>query len=178
MKFSLLAVLTFLCFAVHAQNDAIPGSIYDFKIAALNGGTIDLSQYKGKKLLIVNTPEERDFAAQYAQLEELQKKYKDKLVVIGVIANDFQIEPGYRKNPNREKHYNVTFPLAKKMWTRGNEISPLYRWLSEKKYNGLQDQEVSWDFIKFLFNEQGKLVGVFDPMIRPGSQQIVAAIEK
>src|SRR4051812_4985018 len=104
MKSVLIAIFSLSFYFVHAQNATVPSSIYDFKLAGLNGGTIDLSQYKGKKILIVNTPEERDYAAQYKDLEDLYQKHKDKVVVIGVLANDFQIEPGSRKTPNREKH--------------------------------------------------------------------------
>ncbi len=178
MKLSLVAIFSFFVFSAGAQNSTVFNSIYDFKVAALKGGVIDLSQFKGKKMLIVNTPEERDFANQYAELEELSKKYQGNLVVIGVVTDDFQIEPGSKKNPSREKNYNVTFPLAAKMYVKGSEIAPLYKWLSDKKYNNFQDTEVGWDFEKFLINENGKLVAVFDPRVRAQNRELVAAIEK
>ncbi len=178
MKFMLVAFFGLSFYFAHAQSDVVPASIYDFKVAALKGGTIDFSLYKGKKILIVNVPEERDYAYQYKELEELYKKHKDKLVIIGVIANDFQIEPGSKKMPDVEKHYNVTFPLAAKMTVKGSEISPLFKWLSDKRYNHINDTQVGWDFIKFLIDENGNLVTVFEPRDRPNGAEITAAVEK
>jgi glutathione peroxidase len=96
------------------------------------------------------------------------------VVVIGVIANDFQIEPGSKKNPNHEKHYNVTFPLASKMMVKGSEAAPLFKFLSAKN-NGT---EVGWDFIKFLIGENGNLIAVYEPRTKPNGPEVIAAIEK
>jgi glutathione peroxidase len=174
MKSFLIAIFSLSFFFAHAQNGSVPESIYDFKIAALNGSTIDFAQYKGKKIMIVNVPEERDYAYQYKELEDLYQKHKDKLVIIGVLANDFQKEPGAKKTPSHEKHYNVTFPLAAKMMVKGSEMTPLYKWLTAKN-NGT---EAGWDFIKFLFNENGNLVTVFEPRTSPNGAEVVAAVEK
>src|SRR4051812_48610780 len=101
MRLYLVAIFSLLSLFSQAQD--VPVSIYDFKVPALKGGTIDFAQFRGKKILIVNTPEERDFARQYAQLEELYQKHKDKLVIVGFICDDFEIEPGSRKNPKLQK---------------------------------------------------------------------------
>ncbi len=177
MRLLFTAFLSVFFFCSNAQ-DAVPGSIYGFHIAAANGGTIDLSAYKGKKILIVNTPIELDNARQYSELEELYQKNKDRLVIIGVLANDFEIEPGSNKGSlaHREKNYRVTFPLASKLLIRGPEMAPLYKWLTEMKYNNLKDTEIKWDFQKYLINESGKLVAVFDPKIKANSPEIAAAL--
>jgi glutathione peroxidase len=178
MKLSLSILGLFLCFFATAKTDNIPASIYGFKVTALNGATIDLSQYRGKKILIVNTPEEADFSLQYSELEKLHEQYKEKLVIIGFITNDFQIEPGSKKNPGRPRNYKVTFPLAAKVLVRGDDMAPIYQWLTQKKYNNLQDSEIAWDFQKFLFDENGKLVSIFEPMTHANSKEIISAIEK
>jgi glutathione peroxidase len=178
MKLSLIILFNFLFFFAIAKDDNIPNSIYNFKVTAYNGGIIDLSQYKGKKILIVNTPEEADYSRQYSELEALYEKYKDRLVIIGFLANDFLIEPDSKKNPSREKNYNVSFPLASKVLVRGDNMAPIYKWLTEKKYNNFKDTEVGWDFHKFLINENGQLIAVFKPKTKANSPEIISAIEK
>jgi len=177
MKLSLLLLANFLFFIATAKTDNVPASIYEFKVKALNGSTIDFSQYKGKKILIVNTPERADFNMQYAELEKLYQQYKDKLVIIGFITNDFQVEPGSAKN-DRPRNYPVTFPLAAKVLVRGDDMAPIYRWLTEKQFNHLQDSEIQWDFQKYLIDENGRLVSMFEPTTRANSKNITGAVEK
>ncbi len=176
MKFPLLIIANLFFLFASAQN--VPANIYGFKVPALNGSTIDLAQYKGKKILIVNTPEEADFSKQYSELEALYQQYKDKLVIIGFITNDFQIEPGSKKNPARAKNYKVTFPLAAKVLVRGDNMAPIYKWLTQKQYNNFEDTEIKWDFQKFLINENGVLVADFDPMTKADSKDIASALQK
>jgi glutathione peroxidase len=177
MHFYLL--ILFKLFFVPASGD-VPANIYDFKISALKGGTIDLAKYKGKKILIVNTPIDADNAYQYADLESTYQQYKDKLVIIGCMAPDFAIEPGSRKDNlvHRERNYNVSFPLTDKVLVRGDDMSPLFKWLTEQKYNHLKDNEVKWDFQKYLINERGELVAIFDPKVKANSPEVIAAITK
>jgi len=157
----------------------VPNSIYDIKAPAANGAVIDFSEFKGKKILIFNAPIEGDNNPQYAELEGLYKKYKDNLVVVAFLADDFAIPPGSRKGgTNRPKYYNVSFPMAAKVMVKGDNMDPLFTWLNTKKYNNLKDYEVKWDFQKYLINEQGQLVAIFDPKIRANNQDLIAAIEK
>ena len=101
-------------------------------------------------------------------------------MIIGILADDFGLPPGYKKRtvPYEAKDYNVTFPLASKVLIRGNDMSPVFQWLTEKKYNNFKDSYVKWNFQKFLINENGALIAVFDPKIQPMSPEVIAAIEQ
>lgn len=180
MSLHLLLMFNFLTFFAAPKND-VPASIYDFKVAALDGGTIDFAKYKGKKILIVNTASECGNTPQYADLQKLSDKYKGKLVIVGFPANDFgKQEPGSNKEIAEfcKKNYSVTFPMAAKISVKGDEMAPIYHWLTEMKYNKLKDSEVKWNFQKYLINEKGELVAVFAPKTQPMSDEIIAAIEK
>ena len=167
------------------------GSIYDFKVPGLDGD-IDFSKYKGKKILIVNTASMCGNTPQYADLEKLYEKYKDKLVIVGFPANNFgQQEPGSNEEIKEfcSKKYAVTFPMAEKISVRGDDIHPLYKWLLDqskelaknvpsdnskdivwKKF--LQDP-VIWNFTKFLIDENGNLVAVFHNKVNPMSDEVL-----
>jgi glutathione peroxidase len=158
----------------------VPKSIYDFKMPALSGGTIDFSDFRGKKIMIVNTASKCGNTPQYEQLQQLSEKYKDKLVIVGFPANNFFFEePGSNTRIAAfcKKNYGVTFPMAAKISVRGRHMAPIYHWLTQKKYNGFKDSKVKWNFQKYLIDESGKLVAVFSPKMSPDSADIIAAIE-
>lgn len=182
MTITLLILFKFFAFfAPPEAPGAVPASIYDFKVTALDGGTIDFSKYKGKKIMIVNTASECGNTPQYAELEAMSRKYKGKLVIVGFPANDFGAqEPGSNKEIAAfcTKNYSVTFPMAAKITVKGDEKAPIYQWLTSKKYNNLQDSEVKWNFQKYLINEKGQLVAMFKPGMKPNDPEIIAAIEK
>lgn len=154
----------------------VASSIYEFKVDGLEGGTIDLSQYKGKKILIVNTASKCGFTPQYKDLEQLYEQYKDKLVVIGFPANNFLWqEPGTNEEIKTfcEKNYGVTFPMAAKVSVKGKDIHPLFRYLNaEAKKIGMSNP-VKWNFTKFLIDEKGKLVTVFPSKVNPMSEELL-----
>jgi len=178
VKLRLIVLLNLLFIVARAQEN-IPASIYDFKVAAHNGQMIDLSQYKGKKILIVNVTAQDETNRQYKQLEATYQKYMGKLVVIGFLTEDFLTEPGSKKNmPITDKVYKVTFPLAEKVLVRGENMAPIYKWLTQQKYNKLKDTEVKWDFQKYLIDENGKLVAEFDPKVQATSAAVSVAIER
>jgi len=167
-------------FGAHTKTD-LPKSIYDFKVAALDGSTIDFSQYKGKKILIVNTASKCGFTPQYADLEALYEKYKDKLVIIGFPANNFLFqEPGSNGDIATfcKKNYGVSFPMAEKISVKGRKMAPIYQWLTHKDYNHYASSSVKWNFQKYLINEKGELTAVFPPSVKPTSPDVIAAIEK
>src|SRR4051812_5440277 len=155
MKIALIALL------VSALISA--SSIYDFKVEGLEGGTIDFSQYKGKKIMIVNTASKCGNTPQYAELEKLYEQYKDKLVIIGFPANNFgKQEPGTNEEIGEfcKKNYGVSFPMAEKVSVKGEDIHPLFKYLvDEAAKKGFTDP-IKWNFTKFLLDEKGNLITV------------------
>jgi len=163
-----------------AENNTIaPGdtakSIYKFKVASLDGGIIDFASFKGKKILVVNTASECGYTPQYKDLQALYEKYKDKLVIVGFPANNFGgQEPGSNTEIKTfcQKNYGVTFPMAAKISVKDSAIAPIYQWLTSKEQNGVLDATISWNFNKFLIDENGKLVAYFDSKVTPDSPEI------
>ncbi|MEO5891222.1 MAG: glutathione peroxidase [Ferruginibacter sp.] len=154
-------------------------SIYDFKVEALDGSTIDFSSFKGKKILIVNTASKCGFTPQYEGLEALSKKYKDRLVIVGFPANNFNSqEPGTNTDIKEfcKKNYGVTFPMAAKVSVKGSDIAPLYKWLCTKAENGVLDAEITWNFNKFLLDENGKIITKFDSKVTPMSDELTSKL--
>lgn len=175
---STLLLFKFLFFAPEPKVD-VPSSIYDFKVASLDGGVIDFSEFRGRKILIVNTASKCGHTPQYKELEEIYQQYKDKLVVVGFPANDFMSqEPGSNEEIAAfcEKNYGVSFPMAAKISVKGRKMAPIYRWLTNKDYNGVQSSSVKWNFQKYLISETGTLITVFDPKVKPTDTAIINAI--
>lgn len=151
-------------------------SIYDFKVPALDGGTIDFSAFKGKKILIVNTASECGYTPQYEGLEALYKKYQDKLVIVGFPANNFGgQEPGSNEEIKAfcKKNYGVSFPMAAKVSVKGEDMAPIYKWLTSKTQNSVLDAEIKWNFNKFLLDENGKMIAYFESKVKPDSEEIL-----
>ena len=154
-------------------------SIHQFKVAALDGGTIDFVSFKGKKILVVNTASKCGYTPQYKDLEALYEKYKDKLVIVGFPANNFAWqEPGSNAEIKDfcEKNYGVTFPMAAKISVKGKNMAPIYHWLTHKEENGVMDATISWNFNKFLLDENGKLMEHFSSNVKPMSEEIVSKL--
>ena len=154
-------------------------SIYDFKVEGLDGGTIDFSKFKGKKILIVNTASACGYTKQYEGLEELYKKYHEKLVIVGFPANNFGgQEPGTNSEIKEfcKKNYGVTFPMTAKISVKGDDIAPIYKWLCNKTENGVLDAEIKWNFNKFLLDEKGNLITKFDSKVTPMSEELVSKL--
>lgn len=149
--------------------------LYDFKVPGLEGNTIDFSKYKGKKILIVNTASACGYTPQYADLQKLYEAHKSNLVIIGFPANNFGgQEPGSNTEIKEfcKKNYGVTFPMAGKVSVKGDDIHPLFKWLTNKSENGVMDAEIKWNFTKFLLDENGKLIAVFPSKINPNGEEI------
>lgn len=150
-------------------------SAYGFKVKSIDGSAIDLSAFKGKKILIVNTASNCGYTRQYEGLEALYKKYKGQLVVIGFPANNFGgQEPGSNEEIQEfcTSKFSVTFPLASKVSVKGNDIDPLFKWLTNKSENGVLDASIGWNFNKFLLDENGKLLQHFSSNVEPMSDAI------
>jgi glutathione peroxidase len=154
-------------------------SFYDFKVKTLEGKDFDLSSLKGKKVMVVNTASECGNTPQYKDLEEVYKDYGDVLVIIGFPANNFgSQEPGSAEEIRKfcTEHYGVTFPMMQKISVKGDDMDPLYKWLTRKEENGVMDSDVKWNFQKYLIDEKGKLVDVIDPKEKPNSDKVLAWI--
>jgi glutathione peroxidase len=155
-------------------------TIYQFKVPSLDGGTIDFSKFKGKKILVVNTASKCGYTPQYAELEKLYKTHGDKLVIVGFPANNFgSQEPGSNDDIKEfcTKNYGVTFPMAAKVSVKGDDIAPIYKWLTEKSENGVLDADIKWNFTKFLLDENGKLITKFDSKVTPLSDEILTYLK-
>ena len=176
--FVLMMVSLLFAVSLEAQNK----SFYDFAVKTIDGKEFSLSSLKGKKVLVVNVASKCGLPPQYAQLEKLYEKYKDKdFVIIGFPANNFMgQEPGSNEEIAQfcSLNYGVTFPMMAKISVKGKEIAPLYQWLPEKKLNGKEDASVQWNFQKFMIDENGNWVGFAAPKESPFSEKIVTWIEK
>ncbi|QEE50577.1 glutathione peroxidase [Flavobacterium alkalisoli] len=152
-------------------------NIYQFKVKDLYGEDFDFSTLKGKKVIVVNTASKCGLTPQYEELEALYKEYQDKgLVIVGFPANNFaRQEPGSNEEIASfcQKNYGVTFPMMSKISVKGDDMAPIYHFLTEKSKNGLQDSEVEWNFQKYLINENGELVKVVSPRTTPKDPEIV-----
>ena len=139
-------------------------NIYQFKVPALLGGTIDFSAFKGKMILVVNTASKCGNTPQYDDLEKLYNTYKDKLVIVGFPANNFGgQEPGSNGDIAEfcKKNYGVTFPMAAKVSVKGDDMALIYKFMvADAEEHGFTDP-IKWNFTKFLFDENGKFLTVF-----------------
>lgn len=155
-------------------------SLHDFKVQSIDYHDMDLAQYKGKAVLIVNTASYCGYTPQYEGLQKLWSNYKDKgLVVLGVPANDFgEQEPGSERNIKNfcKVNFQVDFPMTRKMVVKGGEgNAPLYDWLAEELG---EDSRPKWNFHKYLVNEAGEAVAYFPSKVKPNSDAVVTAVEK
>jgi len=176
-----LFVLSFLAMTVMTSAQQYK-TFYDFTATSIDGRMFDLSTLKGKKVLVVNVASRCGNTPQYARLEELFKKYREKnFVVIGFPANNFGgQEPGTNEEIKEfcTSEYHVTFPMMAKISVKGKDIDPLYSWLTSKELNGVLDAPVKWNFQKFMINEQGQVVDFATPGTKPFDEKIITWIEK
>ena len=170
----------FLTLAVVAMLSAftLPGdpSIHTFKVKSNEGGTIDFSQFKGKKILVVNTASKCGYTPQYEALEKVYEQYKDKLVIVGFPANNFGAQEPGADNEIQEfckARFGVKFPLASKISVKGDDTAPIYKWLTSKVENGVLDATIGWNFNKFLLDENGKMIAYFPSKVKPDDDEIL-----
>lgn len=152
---------------------------YDFKLKSIEGKEIDLSIYKGKKILIVNTASECGYTPQYDELQELHEKHGDKITILGFPANNFGgQEPGNNAEIGAfcRKNFGVTFQLFEKSEVVGPQQNPLYQWLTHKEQNGWNDEKPSWNFCKYLVSENGELLKFYSAAVSPMSEEILKMI--
>jgi len=156
-------------------------NLYQFKMKDLYGHDFDFAQLKGKKVMIVNTASECGFTPQYKDLEKIYNLYKDdNFVIVGFPANNFgQQEPGTDKEIASfcKQNYGVSFPMMTKTSVKGEDMNPVYKFLTQKSKNGFKDSEVEWNFQKYLINEKGEVVNMYLSKTLPTDKAIINWIE-
>ena len=159
-----------------------PESFYNLPATLIDDSTINLDQYKGKKILLVNTASDCGYTGQYEQLEKLYQKHREKLVILGFPANDFK---GQEKGTDLaiasfcKLNYGVSFPLFKKSKViNGTDQNEIFKWLTQKNKNGWNEQAPTWNFCKYLIDEQGRLTHFFASSVEPSSQEVLEAINQ
>ena len=150
-------------------------TIYDIAINSLQGEPIELSRFRGKKMLFVNVASECGFTKQYKDLQKLSDAYPEALVVIGVPCNQFgQQEPGDSEQIQSfcKRNFGVTFLLTEKIKVKGSDQHALYKWLTSKDLNGKKSSSVKWNFQKYLVDENGNLIVYYFSITKPLSTKI------
>lgn len=179
MKIAALMFALLLCVATAFAEPA--KSIYDFTLNNIDGNPTPLASFKGKVVVLVNVASRCGFTPQYAALESVYEKYKDKgLVIIGIPANNFLWqEPGSNEEIKTfcTRKYNVTFPMMAKVSVKGGDKTPLYQFLTDKNLNPKVGGEIGWNFTKFVFDRNGNPVARFSPSTTPDSPEVIKAIE-
>lgn len=173
-----LFIIFALAFSPLSERHPDPMSIYDFTVPSIDGGVIDFSEFRGKKILIVNTASKCGYTKQYAQLEELYKQKKDDMVIIGFPANNFGgQEPGTDSEIAEfcQKNYGVSFPLASKVSVKGDDQHALFTMLTSADNPDFKGA-VNWNFEKFLIDEEGKLIRRFRSGADPMGEDILGAL--
>ncbi len=170
----IVGLASFLSGNLFSAKQKVAGSIYDFKIAALEGDTVDFSKYKGKNLLIVNTASKCGYTYQYEDLQKLHEQFGDKVTILGFPANNFLWqEPGSNDEIANfcQRNYGVSFQMFSKVSVKGRDAHPLYKWLAAKA-----GEKPSWNFCKYIVNKNGQVIGFFGPKVNPMDQQIIDKI--
>lgn len=169
----LIIALSLLASAIFAQEK----TFHNFVVKDINGNDFDLASLKGKKVLVVNTASKCGLTPQYKILQAIYETYGgDKFTIVGFPANNFmKQEPGTDEEIAEfcEKNYGVTFPMMSKISVKGNDMHPVYQWLTKKSQNGVKDSDVSWNFQKYLIDENGGFVDFISPKEKPDNEKII-----
>jgi len=187
LLYPLVALALYACGSTNAQNETMSNtttpitapagakSIHSFSVKAIDGSTIDFSKFKGKKILVVNTASMCGYTKQYEGLEQLYKTHKDKLVVVGFPSDNFG---GQEYGSDEEtaafckKNFGVSFPLTTRVNVKGADATPVYKFLTSKAENGVLDATISWNFCKFMIDEEGRVLEFFSSKVTPSSEEI------
>ncbi len=179
MKFKIfMSIILFSSMALNAQDT----NFYSFTVETIDGEEISLAQFKGKKVLVVNVASKCGHTPQYEDLQKLYEEYGgDDFTIIGFPANNFlRQEPGTNEEIKEfcTVNYGVTFPMMAKISVKGKDIHPLYEWLTKEENNGVMDAKVSWNFQKFMIDENGELVDMVSPKRKPYDEKIIAWLQE
>lgn len=168
MRLTTLIILTIINTTLMAQN------FHDLSINSIDGEEIKMSQYEGKNVLIVNVASFCGYTSQYTDLQALSEEFEN-LEVIGVPCNQFGFQEPHSTDSIKSfcsRKYAVTFPMTEKAKVKGSSQHPLFQWLTDKEQNKLDDFKISWNFNKFLIDENGKLVSHYGSNVSPLSEDI------
>ncbi len=170
---SLILIIAFGIFgSLQAQKN-----FHSFTLKTLEGETFDMSKLEGKKVLVVNTASKCGLTPQYEGLQKLYEDYGgDDFVIVGFPANNFMNQEPGTHDEIREfcsENYGVTFPMMEKISVKGDDMHPVYQWLTKESENGVMDSKVSWNFQKYLIDEDGNFVKMFSPRTKPDDEEIV-----
>lgn len=193
VKLASTIAVAFVCAAIlsisllsRASDSTEPGekmnSVYDFTLKDIDRKEVSLSQYRGKVVMIVNVASKCGYTPQYTGLQSIYAKYKDRgFVILGFPANNFMAqEPGTEEEIKTfcSTKYNVTFPMFSKISVKGDDIHPLYKFLTSKETNPEFGGDIKWNFSKFLLDKNGRIIARFEPAVKPESDTVAQAIEK
>jgi glutathione peroxidase len=172
-----------LCMLLCAATLTAAGkTVFDFALNSIDGQPASLAAYKGKVVLLVNVASKCGYTPQYTALESTYEKYEDRgFVTVGVPANNFGAqEPGTNQEIKTfcSSKYNVTFPMMAKVSVKGEDITPLYQFLTDKAVHPETGGEIQWNFTKFLIGPDGHVIARFEPAVTPDSPEVISAIEK
>ncbi len=178
IKPALLLLTTFLV----GGTGLFAGSVYDYTLKTIDGQPMPLASLKGKVVMLVNVASRCGYTPQYAGLESLYEKHKDQgFVIVGIPANNFgSQEPGTNAEIKTfcKSKYDVKFPMASKVSVKGEDIAPLYQYLTDKSTDPKASGEIQWNFTKFLIDRDGRIVARFEPAIAPSDPSLNAVVEK
>jgi glutathione peroxidase len=176
MVLSALVLVSFNCFGTAERPEGVQSkaSIYDYSVTAIDGSTIDFSDFRGKKILVVNVASRCGFTPQYEGLEALYTEYRDDLVVIGFPSNSFRQELDSNEEIAEfcQRNFGVTFPLTERVSVRGDDQHEVFRWLTDDSLNGWNTTSPQWNFFKYLIDEEGELTHVFPSNTEPMGDEI------
>lgn len=180
IKSSLILILTLITSYVVIGQEST--GFYDFEMKTLEGESFDFSSLKGKKVMIVNTASRCSLTPQYKRLQSIYEQYGgENFIVIGFPANNFlNQEPGTNEEIRSfcTEKYEVTFPMMEKTDVKGDNMHPVYKWLTSKALNGVKNSKVRWNFQKYLIDENGTLVKIIPPRIKPDNTSIIKWIKE
>ncbi len=175
-----LAFISFNCFGSAERPEGAESreSIYNYSVTGIDGSTINLGDFSGKKMLIVNVASKCGFTPQYEGLEELHQLYGHELVIIGFPSNSFRQE--YDSNEEIaefcQRNYGVTFPLTERVSVRGSDQHEVFQWLTDESLNGWNTTAPQWNFYKYIIDEDGELTHVFPSNTEPMSEEILEVL--
>jgi glutathione peroxidase len=177
MKRVLICLMIFAATMMAAEK-----TVYEFSLNSIDGQPAPLAAYKGKVVLLVNVASLCGFTPQYSALEATYEKYKDRgLVIVGIPANNFgSQEPGSNQEIKKfcTSKFHVSFPMMAKVSVKGEDIDPLYQFLTDKAASPKTGGEIKWNFTKFLIGPEGHVIARFEPAVTPDSPEVTSALEK